>query len=327
MITIVGGSGFIGTRLARLFQSNGLDFQIVDKRVSKSFPDRTKVIDIRDRNALSKGLKGTTVIVNLAAEHRDDVSPKSLYDEVNVEGSRNVCSAAEANNVNTIVFTSSVAIYGFAPLGTDESGTPNPFNDYGRTKYEAEGIYSNWYSQDVDARRLIILRPTVVFGEGNRGNVFNLLKQIASGKFAMIGNGQNVKSMAYVENIVSFIQFSLSFSTGKHCYNYIDKPDFSMNQLVENVCDILRTKKKNLRVPYAIGYIVGGAFDLASKITSQKFAISRIRVKKFCSNSMFNSSISTTGFVAPVSLEEALRKTVTYEFIENNKDKEVFYTE
>lgn len=72
----------------------------------------------------------------------------------------------------------------------------------------------------------------MVFGEQNRGNVYNLLRQIASGKFIMIGSGQNRKSMAYVENVAAFIEHALGFGPGVHIYNYIDKPDFDMNTLV-----------------------------------------------------------------------------------------------
>ena len=74
--------------------------------------------------------------------------------------------------VKNLIFTSSVAIYGFAPADTDESGEPNYFNDYGRTKYMAEQIYKEWQLEDPDNRTLVIVRPTVIFGEGNRGNVF-----------------------------------------------------------------------------------------------------------------------------------------------------------
>jgi GlcNAc-P-P-Und epimerase len=49
-------------------------------------------------------------------------------------------------------------------------------------------------SGDPRSRNLIIVRPTVIFGEANHGNVYNLLKQIASGKFIMFGDGKNRKS-------------------------------------------------------------------------------------------------------------------------------------
>ena len=80
-----------------------------------------------------------------------------------------------------------MAIYGFAPANTGENGEPNYFNEYGRTKYLAEQIYRDWQQEDPLNRTLVIVRPTVVFGPGNRGNVYNLLKQIASKRFVMIG--------------------------------------------------------------------------------------------------------------------------------------------
>lgn len=325
MLTIIGGSGFIGTRLCKRLEHDEVDFTIVDKVTSKTFGDKTAVADVRDLNALKKVCSGN-VIINLAAEHRDDVSPKSLYDEVNVDGARRVCEMAEAKGINKIVFTSSVAVYGFAPLGTDESGEINYFNDYGRTKYEAELIYKAWQEKD-PSRTLVIVRPTVVFGEQNRGNVYNLLRQIAGGKFVMVGDGTNVKSMAYVENVAAFLQYSLSFGPGVHTYNYIDKPDFDMNTLVKGVYKALgKDEKIGLRLPYAVGYIIGKVFDFAAVITGKKFSISSIRVKKFCSNSSFETGVAKSGFVPPVLLADGLARTIKYEFVDKN-DGEVFYTE
>ena len=165
MINIIGGSGFIGTRLSSLLKLEGLAFKIVDKALSKEFPERTFIADVRSVEALDSAISENAILINLAAEHRDDVTPLSLYDDVNVQGAKNVCLVAAKKNVKTIIFTSSVAIYGFAPLGTDESGKVAPFNDYGRTKYEAEQIYKVWQDEDPLFRTLIIIRPTVVFGE------------------------------------------------------------------------------------------------------------------------------------------------------------------
>ncbi len=109
IVTIIGGSAFIGTRLCKRLQCDGIEFTIVDKVLSKTFPERTVQCDIRNLDELSKKLSGD-VIINLAAEHRDDVTPRSLYDEVNVQGAKNVCEAAERNHIDTIVFTSSVAV-------------------------------------------------------------------------------------------------------------------------------------------------------------------------------------------------------------------------
>ena len=328
MITVIGGSGFIGTRLCSRLKNVGINFCILDKVPSYAFEDFVSIADIRDRYILDKAISKCSIIVNLAAEHRDDVSPKSLYDEVNVSGALNICSVAREKDISTIVFTSSVAIYGFAPLGTNESGKIAPFNDYGRTKWEAEQIYKEWQAEDPQNRTLVIIRPTVVFGERNRGNVFNLLKQIASGKFLMVGNGVNRKSMAYVENVAAFIEYSLNFKPGLHIYNYIDKPDFTMNSLVGRVNKLLgRSEKIKLRLPYIVGLTIGKFFDLIAFVTRKKLAISSIRVKKFCANSVYESAIAETGFVAPVPLFVAIERTVRYEFLEDHKEEPVYFSE
>jgi GlcNAc-P-P-Und epimerase len=302
-------------------------FQIVDKAQSGFFPDKVLIADVRKPLSLSFS-KEPLVFINLSAEHRDDVRPLSLYDEVNVGGARNVCDLARAKGVYKIIFTSSVAVYGFAPLGTSESGAIAPFNDYGRTKWEAEQVYKQWQAEDPQNRTLVIVRPTVVFGERNRGNVFNLLRQIASGKFIMVGDGFNRKSMAYVENVAAFLEYSLDFKPGVHIYNYIDKPDFTMNTLVAHVNKLLgRPAEIKFRLPFSLGLLIGSSFDLVAKITGKKFPISAIRVKKFCANSVYESAIESTGFIPPVPLMDAIEKTVRFEFIEDHTTEQVFYSE
>lgn len=327
MIVIIGGSGFIGTRLSSRLSQSAKSFQIVDKAPSRFFPEKVLSADIRQPLSNSFFIE-PIALVNLAAEHRDDVWPLSLYDEVNVGGARNVCDLARAKGVNKIIFTSSVAIYGFAPLGTNESGVIAPFNDYGRTKWEAEQVYKQWQAEDPQNRSLVIVRPTVVFGERNRGNVFNLLRQIASGKFVMVGDGLNRKSMAYVENVAAFLEYSLDFKPGVHIYNYIDKPDFTMNALVAHVNKLLgRSIEIKFRLPFSLGLLIGSSFDLISKVTDKKFPISAIRIKKFCANSVYKSAIDSTGFIPPVPLMDAIERTVSFEFIEDHKNEQVFYSE
>jgi nucleoside-diphosphate-sugar epimerase len=328
MIYILGGSGFIGTSLCRLLIAAGHKLKIVDKLPSRNFLEYVSVADIRSLQALDSAILSGNVIINLAAEHRDDVLPLSLYDEVNIGGACNICEIARKKNIKKIIFTSSVAVYGFAPIGTDESGRIAPFNDYGRTKYEAELIFKAWQAEAPNERTLVIIRPTVVFGEQNRGNVYNLLRQIASGKFVMVGNGENRKSMAYVENVAAFIEHSISFKPGIHIYNYIDKPDFTMNQLVGSVKRILgQSKNISFRIPFAVGYAIGRAFDLLAGFTGKRFAISAIRVRKFCANSVYNTAIDETGFVPPVSLEVAIEQTIRHEFIEKHANEPLYFTE
>lgn len=324
VVFIIGGAGFLGSRLRSFFEQTNKKYFYGDINNSSR---NSKKVDIEDIDSLDH-FSGSNCIINLAAVHRDDIRPLSRYDDINVQGSVNVCEAARKHGINKIIFTSSVAIYGFAPADTDESGEPNYFNDYGRTKYLAEQVYKEWQAEDPANRTLVIVRPTVIFGEGNRGNVYNLLRQIASRRFVMFGDGKNKKSMAYVQNVAAFLEYSLSFKPGLHIYNYIDKPDFDMNKLVSVARKKLFGKNNiGLRLPAFLGMAIGYFADILAKVTGKTLPVSSIRVKKFLSTTQFASSVSTTDFVPPVSLEEGLARTLRYEFLEDNSDKRTFDTE
>lgn len=328
-IDIIGGSGFIGTRLVnRLRAKENFSIQIIDKAPSKTHPNLVLSTDVRSVEQLRSAISRESVIINLAAEHRDDVKPLSLYHEVNVRGAHNICDVASEKGVKTIIFTSTVAVYGFTPIGTDESGAIAPFNEYGHSKYQAELIFKAWQNQAPKERTLVIIRPTVIFGEQNRGNVYNLLSKIATGKFIMVGNGKNRKSIAYVENVAAFIEYAINFKPGTHIYNFTDKPDFSMNDFVKKVKLILgRSEKIYFRVPVTIGLLIAKCFDLLSILIGRRFTISSIRVKKFCADSVYSTTVNETGFVSPVPLEQALKNIVKYEFMESHKSDNIFYTE
>ncbi|WP_040481839.1 NAD-dependent epimerase/dehydratase family protein [Luminiphilus syltensis] len=321
-IHIIGGAGFVGTRLSRVLDEQGVSYRVFDKTLTGD-----GFCDVTNPETLS-AMPSAEVVINLAAEHRDDVSPRSLYDEVNVEGARNVCKYCRHEDIETIVFTSSVAVYGFAPEGTDETGGFNPFNDYGRTKMEAEAVYREWLAEKPANRSLVIVRPTVIFGEQNRGNVYNLLRQIAAGRFIMFGAGTNRKSMAYVQNIAEFLAFSAQFRPGEHLYNYVDKPDVDMNTLVAHCRSVLFGKSGvGLRLPGWLGVLVGYGFDMLATITHSKLPVSSIRVKKFMGTTAFTTSISETGFSPSCSLAEGIERTLRHEFLEDHSGHKLFYSE
>jgi len=326
-VLLIGASGFVGTRLIE--QLGKENCQNIDKNPSLKYPEISTLQNILENGLIDSIPSETQTIVLLAAEHRDDVSPTSLYYDVNVEGTRNVLNAMEQKGIRNIVFTSSVAVFGLNKKNPDESHPVDPFNHYGKSKWQAEEVLREWYNEDKENRSLTIIRPTVIFGERNRGNVYNLLKQIASGKFMMVGNGTNKKSMAYVGNIVAFIQFCIETQKpGYHLFNYIDKPDMNMNELVQQVEKSLNKKLPAVRLPYWLGYAGGLSFDLLAKVSGKKFSVSAVRVKKFCATTQFDATVAhSSGFKAPFTLSEGLHRTLHYEFIDTEKDEVVFETE
>ena len=313
-VCIIGGSGFIGTRFAQLLKGRGMPFSILDKAESKTFPELTLLRDIRDAEGLTASLPPCGLVVHLAAEHRDDVTPVSLYHDVNVTGTQNLLDAMDRAGITRILFTSTVAVYGLGRDNPDESAAPAPFNPYGATKLQAEELIRAWQARDPN-RCAVVLRPSVVFGENNRGNVYNLLKQISSGRFLMVGNGKNIKSMAYVGNVAAFmLHIAEQAGPGYHLYNYTDRPDLEVHELVALARSEMGLQSRPLTLHYAVGMAAGRIFDLAAGITDKKFSISSIRIKKFCSSTRFDSTRAhATGFRAPFALTDALRSTIRHE--------------
>ena len=311
-VVVVGGSGFIGTRLCARLQAAGRPFAIIDRRASSAYPNESSVAELGSA-VLGEVVARRAAIVNLAAEHRDDVRPASRYEEVNVGGARHVCAVASRNDVRSIVFSSSVAVYGDASTNMDERSSPKPASPYGRSKLAAEQVYREWQAEDPANRTLVVVRPAAVFGEGGRGNVNLLLAQVAASRFVMVGAGRNVKSLAYVENVAAFIEFALSFAPGVHVYNYVDKPDLPVRELIALVrAEAGKTPQVPMRLPYALAYLVGGLFDVARSLCNRSFAISAQRVRKFAATSQFGTAVGQTGFVPPVSLRDGLAATVRH---------------
>lgn len=327
-ITLIGASGFVGTRLIELLKQNNYFLQNVDKKQSRFHSEITVIADVLDKNNLVTLLDNTDVVILLAAEHRDDVTPTSLYYDVNVGGMRNTLEAMEANGVKRIIFTSSVAVYGLNKNNPTETYPADPFNHYGESKWEAEKVLQEWYKVHPDWN-INVIRPTVIFGERNRGNVYNLLKQISSGRFLMVGKGNNKKSMAYVGNIVAFIKFLIeNKTTGYEVYNYIDKPDFTMNELVDHVSKVLNKHIPSVHYPLWLGMLGGFCFDVLAFITRRKLTISSVRVKKFCATTQFDATkVQNTDFRAPYTLAEGLARTLEFEFIHNASNGITFISE
>lgn len=328
-VTMIGASGFVGTRLLDLLkESSNYELKNIDLLPSHFFPEVTTLGDVREQSQMDKELAGTDCVVLLAAQHRDDVLPVSLYYDTNVGGMEVTLKAMEKNGIKQIVFFSSVAVYGLNKDNPNEEHPTDPFNHYGKSKWEAEQVLQEWYKNHPDWN-INIIRPTVIFGERNRGNVYNLLKQIASDKFLMVGSGNNKKSMAYVGNVVAFVKYLLeNVTTGYNVYNYIDKPDFTMNELVAHVGKVMKKHIPATHFPYWLGMMGGYCFDLLAKITGKKLTVSSVRVKKFCATTEFDAKKAhSCGFKAPYTLGEGLARTLEFEFIHPRTDNITFKSE
>ena len=205
-IVVSGGSGFIGTHLVQ--QLLGQNQELLNLDINEPIDQDQKSFhfncDVRQPIPEKFG-KDAQVIFNLAAVHRTPGHPSNEYFETNILGAQNACDFARANNINTIVFTSSIAVYGTDEAQKNEETLPMPDIPYGISKLSAEHIHKVWYNEDPENRRLIIIRPGVVFGKHEKGNFTRLINSISKGYFFYPGRTDTRKGCIYVKDLVQLM--------------------------------------------------------------------------------------------------------------------------
>ena len=146
MYLLTGGSGFIGINFAKFLVENDYNFKIYDKKKSEYLPKNIDIIlgDIRDKNKLSQAMDGCEIVFHLATGPPSlKLSNQEIYD-IDVNGTKNVLTAAEKNNVERIIFTSSAShVYGIVDKDLcpiQENCSLNPINEYGKNKLLAEDL-------------------------------------------------------------------------------------------------------------------------------------------------------------------------------------------
>ena len=97
-VSVIGGSGFVGTYFCNVLMSAGIPFKILDLSLSKSFPNQSSICDVRVKSDLEREIIGD-VVVNLAAVHRDDVTDSAAYYQTNVLGAANVAQVCKDKKI------------------------------------------------------------------------------------------------------------------------------------------------------------------------------------------------------------------------------------
>lgn len=313
MILLTGGSGFIGSHFHHAMDAS----TIINLDLNKPlFGAKSQFVqgDIRKeadvRNAISG--KNINTIISLAAKHHDFGIGHDEYFDTNEEGTAVICKMASENNIKRIIFFSSVAVYGVRPEISSETLSPRPDSPYGASKLAGEKVLERWVSEDPD-RQLLIIRPTIVFGPGNMANMKNLIQQIDSGFYFHLGKADNVKSIAYVENVVAATLFLAErMKPGMEIYNYADEPQLTTREIGDHIARFLN-RKIRFTLPKQVGLFMALPFDLAIKLTGQNLPISTARIEKLATQTYHSArKLFSEGFSPQYSTIDGLGRMVDW---------------
>jgi nucleoside-diphosphate-sugar epimerase len=242
-IALTGSSGFVGT--------NFIDYVRNDARIGIVKLSRNEQSGYVDSISDSINKYAFNAIVHLAGKAHDlkKVSDDLSYFKANTDITIELYNKFLNSSIPVFIYFSSVKAVADSVDGVlDELNEPNPKTVYGISKLKAEQyIFSNLPS---DGKRVFILRPCMIHGPGNKGNLNLLYKMVSKGIPWPLGAYDNKRSLCSIENVCFIIKELIEREDiPQGVYNIADNETLSINELITLIAKTQNKSPKIFKVP------------------------------------------------------------------------------
>jgi len=301
----IGDGGVVSVDLQPSDRAQGAGRQFVRADVREPLAP-SAIFDLQSPNSQFPFSKSPKAIFNFAAVHRTPGHPEREYFETNLKGAENVCAFARGAGVRTIVFTSSIAPYGASESLKTEETLPLPNTPYGISKLVAEHIHRTWQAERPEERRLVIVRPGVVFGAGEGGNVTRLATALRKGRFVYPGRRDTIKACIYVKDVARLLaEMAARPEPGVFLYNLTYEPAPDITAICAAICRVTGAPPPKLMVPGVALRGVAAALGTVQGLAGEGFHPDRVR-KLMVSNNISGRRLLEDGYRLNFPLEEAI---------------------
>ncbi|RTM05631.1 MAG: NAD(P)-dependent oxidoreductase [Bradyrhizobiaceae bacterium] len=304
---VFGGAGFIGSHLIGQLRGDYDEIFCVDITAPRFKTDGTFYVDWDVTKPIPSDLcgPGSADIFNLAAVHTTPGHEDWEYYWTNISGASHVCQFAGAIGCKSLVFTSSISVYGPSEQQKDETSKLEPTSAYGRSKLLAEGIHKLWQSEQPE-RRLTIVRPAVIFGYTERGNFTRLAGLLRRGRFVYPGRKDTIKSCGYVKELIQSMLYMRSRNAGVETYNFCRPERYTSEEICASFNKVAGYDKPNFVMPMWLMEFAAVPFEVLSAV-GFKNDINRERVRKlFNSTNVYPRRLLDAGFEFRYDIVSAL---------------------
>jgi nucleoside-diphosphate-sugar epimerase len=306
---VFGGAGFIGSHLLSHLASTGNYDRLVSADIQAprfTVPGvEYREIDVRNPIA-DDACPGVTEIYNLAAVHTTPGYEDWEYYWTNVLGATHISDYARRMGVGRLVFTSSISTYGATEQIKDEDSPLKPNSAYGCSKLCAEKIHRLWQAERPTERRLVVVRPAVIYGYTERGNFTRLANLLRKKRFVFPGRTDTIKASGYVKDLVRSIGFMLDRQEPVITYNFCHAEHYTTMQICESFSRVAGYARPRLVIPLSPMLFGGWVFEVLAKM-GMKTSINRARVLKLVlSNNIVPKRLTEFGFTYSFDLDSSL---------------------
>lgn len=302
-VLITGSNGFVGSNLYQIFYK---DFNLygLDINSGGKFP-ANKMFKWEEFERIPR----IDTIIHLAGKAHDtkNQTDESIYFEINTGLTKKIFDWFLISEATKFIFFSSVKAVADSVSGLflTEDVKPNPKTPYGKSKLEAERYIQN---QKIPIeKKVYILRPSMIHGPGNKGNLNLLYKLVAKGIPWPLGAFDNRRSFTSIDNLTFILNQIIENDIEAGVYNISDDDPISTNRLIELIAETVNKKvriwKPNRKL-ISFGAKLGDRLQLPlnterlNKLT-ESYVVSNLKIKK---------AIGVTEL--PMSVEDGMKKTL-----------------
>lgn len=318
-VLITGATGFIARHLIPLLIEQRWKIKGVSRGSYNQFVaniDWVGVGNIDERTDWHHVLEGIEVVIHLAARAHilqdKSIDPETEFFKVNTEGTANLVKQSIAAGVKHFVFISSIgAIASESNHPLTENTPAQPDTPYRRSKRQAEIALIDLASHS--NMTWTILRPPLVYGAGNPGNMERLVKLIDRGLPLPFGLVKNRRSLIYVGNLVDAIATTLTHPKATNqIFLVSDGQDLSTPQLIRKIADNMGQPCKLLPVPPSLLKIAGYLGDTVEHLSKKPLPLNTPTINRLLGSLFIDSShIQTTlSWQPPYTIDEGLVQTL-----------------
>lgn len=314
---VTGAPGWLGTRLVEILRNKSYQIRCLALPSLDSTPLEALGAEVvRGDLTMPRTLDGICKGIKTVFHCAGVIHPKKINElfNINTHGTKNLIEEAAKSGVDKFIYVSSNSVAG-CNLSHDilmkEEDPPRPYMNYGLSKHKAEEIVKDFHKKG--RIKTVILRPCWYYGTGQPARQTRFFRMIKKGKPIMFGNGKNLRSMSYIDNVIQGLLLAeeKDKANGK-TYWIADKRPYPTIEIYQTIAKLLGVDLKPLYVPS----ITSKGCELADTLLqsfglySQEIHVAGEMIKGIACS--IEKAERELGYKPEVDLEEGMRRSMVW---------------